>query len=87
MNFWISLVSADGKISSKRFAGLGLISMFIVITVLGAIGGNIPMEVESLVKVGLYTGATLLGSSVVPDMIKVAQRPIIQKIEKEDESD
>lgn len=76
MNFWRQLVSGKDNVSSKRFAGLLLIGTFMVITILAAIGGNIPVEVESLAKVGLYTGATLLGVSVAPEMIKVAQRPI-----------
>ena len=64
MNFFEKLITAGTGTSSKRFAGLCLIGTFIVITILAAIGGNCPVEVESLAKVGLYTGATLLGVSL-----------------------
>ena len=88
MTFWRQLVSGKNDVSSKRFAGLLLIGTFIVITILAAVGGNLPVEVESLAKVGLYTGATLLGVSVAPEMIKVAQRPVmVAPIKPEEEDD
>ena len=94
MGFITSLLSADGKLSSKRFAGLILVGTFVAITVLAAAGGNCPEEVESLAKVGLYTGASLLGVSLAPEMIKNAQRPApivpvveVKEKEKEDERD
>ena len=83
MTFWRALVSAKDDVSSKRFSGMLLIGTFIVITILAAIGGSIPVEVESLAKTGLYGGLTLLGVSVVPDMIKNAQRPAPVVVEEE----
>ena len=52
-----------------------------------AFGNALPAEVESLAKTGLYTGGTLLGVSLLPDMIKNAQRPapVVVKPEEEDE--
>lgn len=86
MGFWKELVSGKEDVSSKRVAGLSLISMYIAITILAAAGGNLPVEVESLAKLGLYTGATLLGISVAPEMLKVVQRPpetfIVDETEK-----
>ena len=87
MGFWRSLVSADGQVSSKRFAGICLIGSFMAILILAAIGGNCPAEVESLAKVGLYTGASLLGASVVPEMIKIVQRPVPIVIERKEDED
>ena len=86
MSFFKSLLSADGGISSKRFSGMLLIGTFIVITILAAAGGSIPVEVESLAKTGLYVGASLLGVSIAGDVIKTAVRPapIVEKIEDED---
>ena len=87
MGFFKSLLSADGGISSKRFAGLCLIGTYIGVVIYGVISGNLPAEIESSIKVGLYTGAMLLGVSVAPDMIKAVQRPTPVVIETKKENE
>ena len=87
MNFWRALISAEDDVSSKRFAGLLLIGTYIGITILAAIVGNLPVEVESLAKTGLYVGASLLGVSIAGDVIKTAVRPKPVVIEKEKEDE
>ena len=89
MSFITSLLSQDGKISSKRFSGILLILNHMAITIIGTIQNALPVEIESLSKVGLYTGALLLGVSVAPDMIKAVQRPAPVAVEtkKEDDKD
>lgn len=76
MNFFQSLLSADGEISSKRFAGLLLILNHMAVTIIGTIKEVLPVEIESLSKVGLYTGAVLLGVSFAPQVIKAMHRPV-----------
>ena len=75
MNFWRAVISAKDDVSSKRFAGLLLIGTYIGITILAAIGGNLPVVVESLAAKGLYVGASLLGVSIAGEVIKTAVRP------------
>ena len=75
MNFWKSLVTADGEISSKRFSGLLLIGLFMVCSIIAAATGDISEPVESLIKTGLYTGSGLLGINVAESMIKTVARP------------
>ena len=70
MNFFKSLLTADGEISSKRFAGLVLIGMFIVTTIIEAITGNVSDTAHSLMKTGLYGGLGLLGVNGVETMFK-----------------
>ena len=75
MNFFKSLVTADGDISSKRFAGLLLVGLFMVCSIIAAITGDINQSVESLIKTGLYTGSGLLGINVAESMLKTVPRP------------
>lgn len=86
-SLFISLISGNSEISSKRFAGLSLIGSYMIYMILGAIGGNITEEFEGLMKVTLYTGSVLLGSGLAEPLFKNVNRPIIKEIEKEDESD
>lgn len=83
MNFFKSLVTADGEISSKRFAGLMLIGLFMTCSIIAVATGEINESVESLIKTGLYTGAGLLGLGVTEAMLKTVKRP--EPVEDENE--
>ena len=76
MNFFKSLLSPVGDVSSKRFAGLLLIGFFIGGGVVGLINDNISEVVESIMKTGLYTGVGLLGVNAVSDtIVTTVKRP------------
>lgn len=70
MNFFKSLLTADGEISSKRVAGLSLIGFFIIGSIMVAITGCAVDVVESLLNKGLYTGSGLLGINVAESVMK-----------------
>jgi len=70
MNFFKSLVTADGEVSSKRVAGLSLIGFFIIGSIIVAITGCTADLVESLLNKGLYTGSGLLGINVAESVMK-----------------
>jgi len=74
MAFFKSLLSADGEISSKRFAGLTLVGLYVVGTILEWITGGAGETIESLLKTGLYTGSGLLGINVAETMLKTIKR-------------
>jgi hypothetical protein len=85
MNFFKSLFSTDGDISSKRFAGLALVGLFMAGTIIAAINGVISESVESLVKTGLYTGTGLLGLGVGESMLKTVTRPKPVQLEEDED--
>jgi len=74
MSFFKSLLSADGEISSKRVAGLSLVSFFIIGSIIVAITGGATDIVESLLNKGLYTGSGLLGINVAESVIKTVRQ-------------
>ena len=75
MNFFMSLLTADGDVSSKRFAGLTLIGFFIAGGVVAIATGTVSEVVESILKTGLYTGTGLLGINVAETIVKNVARP------------
>lgn len=76
MNFFQSLLSAEGDVSSKRFAGLCLTGFFIAGGIVGIVTGTVSEVVESILKTGLYTGVGLLGVNAISDTItKTVSRP------------
>ena len=67
MNFFKSLLTADGDISSKRFAGLSLIALFMTCTIVSMFRMGIDEGAISLVQTSLVGGAALLGVSIVTE--------------------
>jgi hypothetical protein len=72
--FFRSLLSPEGEVSSKRFAGLLLVATFIAATVVAVVQGDVSETVESLIKTGLYTGVGLLGVNVAETVLVNAKR-------------
>ena len=81
MGFFKSLLSTDGQVSSKRFAGLALVGLYIAGT------GSVDESVESLVKTGLYTGTGLLGFGVADTMLKTVARPRPVEVKPEEDEE
>ena len=70
MNFFKSLLTSDGDISSKRFAGLSLVGLFVVCVIVNAATGGAIEMVEPWVAKGLYGGLGLLGVNVAETIFK-----------------
>ena len=88
MNFFKSLVSTDGEVSSKRVAGLSLIGLFMICTIISACGVDINEHAVSLIKAALYTGGGLIGLGIAPEAVAgvknfIKKEPI--SVEEEDE--
>lgn len=90
-NFFVSLFSIDGKLSSKRFFGGLLIITAIAGTIIGVVNDSMSTVVESLIKTDLYTGAALLGinmvESVSSTLVSTVKRPstVVKPIEDDTE--
>jgi len=77
MNFFQSLLSAEGAVSSKRFAGLVLTGFFVAGGIVAISTGTVSEVVESILKTSLYTGVGLLGVNAVADtIITTVKRPV-----------
>jgi len=90
MNFFQSLLSPEGAVSSKRFAGLVLIAFFVAGGVVGIISDSMSEVVESILKTGLYTGVGLLGVNAVADTIVTTVKrpaPVVIIPEKDEDED
>lgn len=68
-NFFISLFSADGKISSKRFSGLFLIGVAGVSGILSLFTTLSDQALTLNTTLG-WMGLALLGVNVLPEVIK-----------------
>lgn len=82
--FFLTLFSAEGQVSSKRFFGGLLIAFFIAGGIVGVINDTMSEVVESILKTGLYTGAGLLGANVAENIVNVVKRPVPVIEEDED---
>lgn len=79
--FLLKLFSADGEVSSKRVFGGMLVLFFIAGGITGVIQDTMSEVVESILKTGLYTGASLLGVNVVESVVATVKRPQIVEAE------
>jgi hypothetical protein len=86
MSFFKSLLSAEGEVSSKRLAGLSLVTFFIAAGIVAVVQNSMSEVVESIIKTSLYTGVGLLGVNAVSDTITktVKRQPVVVK-EEDDE--
>ena len=70
MNFFKALLSADTNVSSKRFAALSLIGLYVVCTIVNAATSGAIDMIEPWVTKGLYGGIGLLGVNGIETIFK-----------------
>ena len=70
MSFFKLLLGADTNVSSKRFAALSLIGLYIVCTIVNAVTSGAIDMVEPWVAKGLYGGIGLLGVNGLETILK-----------------
>lgn len=75
MNFFESLLSPEGDVSSKRFSGLLLIGTAIAGAIVSYINPSFTEVAESMAKTMLFTGAALLGANVAENIVATVKRP------------
>ncbi len=73
-NFFISLLSPEGELSSKRFAGLVLIGTAVAGAILAYVLKDFTEMGESMAKTTMYTGSALLGANMIENTMKTVGR-------------
>lgn len=72
--FFVKLFSADGTVSSKRVAGLFLITFYVAGGIVGIVNDTMSEVVEGILRTGLYTGAGLLGVNAAENVMALVKR-------------
>jgi len=85
--FFKSLLSADGEVSSKRFAGLVLIATAIAGAIMSYSIPAFTEVAESMAKTMLFTGAGLLGLNVAEAVVKTVKRPVVVEVKEDGDKD